>query len=45
MNMSAYREELRLKLTGGVLDLSYYESKFDFNDFYYFYDEYFKSQT
>lgn len=25
------------------LDLSYYESKFNFNDFYYFYDEYFKS--
>lgn len=25
------------------LDLSYYKSKFNFNDFYYFYDEYFKS--
>ena len=25
------------------LDLTYYQTKFKFNDFYFFYDEYFKS--
>ena len=29
MNMSAYREELRLKLTGGVLDLELSDSTLD----------------